>query len=263
LTPQNTAIAWSDDYPVLPTVFDGNGSMIAAAANYLISQQGAFSGGGIDNPDMNALERAKTSRWVFLKEARDEAEWGGTATNFGRFDTDEKSQGKLTGASLAALILMSQGQPFSKIWTREDNTSVTLTGSQLIEVGLTVMAWVDTVHQRSRVLYDRIQTATTVPEVDAVLWTLVDPPVNSVAPAITGTATEGQTLTVSTGTWSGSPTFSYVWRHDGTAISGATASTYTLVTGDIGTVITCSVTATNSGGFSSVITSATAIVSAQ
>jgi hypothetical protein len=70
-------------------------------------------------------------------------------------------------------------------------------------------------------------------------------PVNTVAPAITGTAQEGQTLTCSTGTWTGSPTYAYQWKRNGSNIGSATNSTYTLVTADVGQSIKCTVTATN------------------
>jgi hypothetical protein len=74
-------------------------------------------------------------------------------------------------------------------------------------------------------------------------------PSNTVAPAITGTTTEGQTLTTTHGTWTNSPTgYTYQWNRDGTPISSATASTYTPVNADVGTTITCDVTATNSFG---------------
>jgi hypothetical protein len=77
-----------------------------------------------------------------------------------------------------------------------------------------------------------------------------NPPVNSVAPAITGTAQEGQTLTCSTGTWSGTPTYSYQWKRNGSNIGSATNSTYTLVTADVAQSIKCTVTATNALGSS-------------
>lgn len=81
-------------------------------------------------------------------------------------------------------------------------------------------------------------------------------PVNSVAPAITGTATEGETLTVSNGTWSNTPdTYAYIWLRDGVVIAGAIASTYELTTDDVDAVITASVIATNLG-VSAVATSA-------
>jgi hypothetical protein len=74
-------------------------------------------------------------------------------------------------------------------------------------------------------------------------------PVNSVAPAITGTTGIGDTLTCSTGTWSDTPTsYAYQWKRDTVAIVGANASTYVLVTADDTHSITCTVTATNLAG---------------
>jgi hypothetical protein len=81
-------------------------------------------------------------------------------------------------------------------------------------------------------------------------------PVNSVLPAITGDAYQGETLSVSDGTWSNTPdAYSYQWRRDGVAISGATEDEYELVLADAGAVITCTVKATNLG-VSAVATSA-------
>lgn len=82
-------------------------------------------------------------------------------------------------------------------------------------------------------------------------------PTNSVAPAITGTAQVGETLTVSNGTWANSPTFTRQWKADAVAISGATGTTYVPVEDDIGAVITCTVTGTNLGGSLAVTSAAT------
>jgi len=74
-------------------------------------------------------------------------------------------------------------------------------------------------------------------------------PVNTVAPAVTGTASFGSTLTTTNGTWTGAPapTFTYQWfRSPSTSISGATSSTYVLVAADVGFGIFCRVRATNS-----------------
>ena len=74
-------------------------------------------------------------------------------------------------------------------------------------------------------------------------------PSPTVAPAITGTTTVGSTLTVSNGTWAGSPTsYSYQWLRDGVEIASANASTYLLVSGDLGKMIGCAVTATDTYG---------------
>jgi hypothetical protein len=79
-----------------------------------------------------------------------------------------------------------------------------------------------------------------------------DPPANTVAPAVTGTAVVGSLLSCTTGTWTGSPTitYTYQWKRNGVNIGGATASTYTLVQADAGNTanIKCTVTATNGAG---------------
>lgn len=74
-------------------------------------------------------------------------------------------------------------------------------------------------------------------------------PINLVAPAVTGNLTNGSTLTSTTGTWTGLPSYTYQWKRDGVDISGQTASTYTYTTAtDEGRYITCVVTATDATG---------------
>lgn len=86
-------------------------------------------------------------------------------------------------------------------------------------------------------------------------------PVNSVLPAITGTATQGQTLTCSTGTWSNTPdAYAYQWNRAGVPIAGATASTRLLAVADVGNVMTCRVTATNLGVSAAATTAPTAAI---
>jgi len=73
-------------------------------------------------------------------------------------------------------------------------------------------------------------------------------PVNTVAPVVSGTATVGQTLSTTDGTWLGAPapTFTYQWQRTGVDIGGATSSTYVLVAADYANTIRCVVRATNS-----------------
>lgn len=74
-----------------------------------------------------------------------------------------------------------------------------------------------------------------------------DAPTGSVS--ITGTATQGQTLTASNtlADADGLGTLAYQWKADGAVISGATASTYTLTQAEVGKTIT--VTASYTDGF--------------
>ena len=75
-------------------------------------------------------------------------------------------------------------------------------------------------------------------------------PTNTVAPVVSGTATVGQTLSTTNGTWTGvgTITYAYQWLDDGAAISGATSSTYTLTASEEGGFISCRVTATDDNG---------------
>ena len=78
-------------------------------------------------------------------------------------------------------------------------------------------------------------------------------PINTGSPTVSGSTTQGQTLSVTNGSWNTNlayaPTsYTYQWKRAGSNISGATSSTYTTVTADIGNSITCTVTAVNNRG---------------
>jgi hypothetical protein len=79
----------------------------------------------------------------------------------------------------------------------------------------------------------------------------------------------GQTLTASTGSWSGSPTgYAYQWlRCDSSgascaAVSGATSSGYGVQSGDVGSTLEAAVTASNAAGSASGTSAPTAVVAA-
>lgn len=78
-------------------------------------------------------------------------------------------------------------------------------------------------------------------------------PVNTVAPAITGTAQVGEVLTVTNGTWTDATSYARQWQRAATPAGpwtniGAGNTTYTPVVGDIDSVIRCVVTATGPNG---------------
>ena len=81
----------------------------------------------------------------------------------------------------------------------------------------------------SHLSYEKVENLDTFPEV----------PQNDTAPAITGTAEVGETLTVTPGEWTGEPepTLSYQWfRDDGSEIfeiEGATSTTYEVTLNDV------------------------------
>jgi hypothetical protein len=94
------------------------------------------------------------------------------------------------------------------------------------------------------------------------------PPVNTAVPAVSGTAQQGQTLTSTTGTWTGATPITYTrqWRRCDAGgancadIAGATASTYSIVAADVGATLRVRVTATNAAGAGSADSAATQLV---
>jgi hypothetical protein len=93
-------------------------------------------------------------------------------------------------------------------------------------------------------------------------------PANTSPPTISGTERGGETLTASSGTWSGSTpmNFSYRWqrcnKNGGSCdnINGARNQTYVLQPGDVGRRIRVSVTASNSEGSANATSAATGII---
>ena len=96
-------------------------------------------------------------------------------------------------------------------------------------------------------------SSTAVSSATALVVGSSQPPVNQTPPTISGTAQAGQTLTASSGSWSGSPPISYAyqWRRCNSVggacvdIAGATAASYVVSAADSGSTLRVRVAATN------------------
>jgi hypothetical protein len=102
---------------------------------------------------------------------------------------------------------------------------------------------------------------------------LIDPvggmvPVNYVPPSISGVPRQGEALSASVGTWSGTNPigYAYQWQRcdcSGAScvpVAGATGPTYTLGAGDVGSTVRMVVTASDSAGSRSAASAATPVV---
>jgi hypothetical protein len=93
-------------------------------------------------------------------------------------------------------------------------------------------------------------------------------PANSKIPTVSGSMVEGQTVTVSPGTWGGAApiTYAYQWLRCNSgggscvSISGATGQQYKLVSSDVGHKIRVNVTARNASGSRTVMSGEPAVV---
>jgi hypothetical protein len=84
-------------------------------------------------------------------------------------------------------------------------------------------------------------------------------PSNTAAPTISGTAQQGDTLTASSGSWSGDTPMSYTYKWS----DGATGQADTLSSADVGKNVSVTVTATNDAGNSSATSQSVGPVTAQ
>ncbi len=135
----------------------------------------------------------------------------------------------------------------------------------------------DEIHRKTRFTRRRIAGFAGALAVLAVCLTVVSTsgaaggPTNTVAPAVTGTAQQGKTLTTSTGTWTGTGgtiTYGFQWQRcnpDSTAcadIIGATSQTYTIGSADASNTLRSNVSATDTTGTASQPSATTATVTA-
>lgn len=127
-------------------------------------------GGEASTSTEPTLQGAKERKWSQIKAERARREFGVFEWGGHQFDCDDISQRRITGATLAALIAAVNSSPFSVAWTLSDNASVTLSGSQMINVGLTLMSHVNSLHATSRALRTSIDESQSPNSIAEVEW---------------------------------------------------------------------------------------------
>jgi hypothetical protein len=104
----------------------------------------------------------------------------------------------------------------------------------------------------------------------AAVRTVASPPVSSALPTISGTATQGQTLTASNGTWGGATpiAYTYEWQRCNTGgahcgpIAGATNQNYVASNADVRNTLRVQVTASNADGKAEALSAPTGTIGA-
>lgn len=117
--------------------------------------------------DPRGLDEIKRLQWSRVKAERDRHEYAGFTWDGSVFDSDPVSQSRIQGAvQLAGLDPVA----FSIDWTLADNTVRTLSGADMVAVGVTLAQHVNGLHVIARGLRAQIESATTIAEVESVVW---------------------------------------------------------------------------------------------
>lgn len=109
--------------------------------------------------DPRSLDEIKAQKWEEIKSQRDQLEFGGFEFEDNIYDSDQVSQGRIMGAAAAEV---------DQTWTLADNSTVELTAQQLKELYAALQAHIAGVHERGRIARQKIETALTYEEIEAV-----------------------------------------------------------------------------------------------
>lgn len=109
--------------------------------------------------DPRTLDEIKAQKWNEIKTRRDQLEFGVFKFEGGIYDSDQVSQGRITGAAVAGV---------DQVWTLADNTTTYLAANELVQLYQALQMHIATTHQRGRAAREAIMSATTKDDVDAV-----------------------------------------------------------------------------------------------
>ncbi len=230
---------------------------LTATGDFYVAQQGA-SGGNV--PLFRLLDPTSTR---LVSVYRQNGTSGTIGVGYG--GKNFSSTGKLalgTWGTVSVHVVVAGASSTIAI-TLNGNTVYQATGNLGSAGVATLQIGNDTTKQAGSVVVDNVTA-------ESGSSSTPDPPVQTTPPSISGTPQQGRTLTASPGSWGGTQPISYAyqWQRCDTsgancaAISGATGTSYTTTSADVGATLEVTVTATNSAGSNSATSSPTAVVQA-
>lgn len=162
------APTWNDWHPVpFASIAQGAAAGLAHAAEQALvsSTQTPFAAGVLE-PARDGLAGVKARRWSNIKMQRDLLDNAPITHGDFELDADASSRMDLMGAVMSMQIT---GQA-SRLWRCTDNVMRELTLSDLLAVGTSIAARRQALIETSDALYQLIQAAETVEQVEAICW---------------------------------------------------------------------------------------------
>lgn len=142
------------------------------AVELALVDSGTLAGGVISTEltDTSPLEHSKYKQRLKIKAAKSVEITSPLTTPYGIFDCDAESEKRITGAIMMLQTLEGMGTPTTVDFVLADNSVVTLTTAQMVEVGLIMGARVQAAISKASSLRSAIEAATTVEDVEAIVW---------------------------------------------------------------------------------------------
>lgn len=109
--------------------------------------------------DTRFILDVREAKWNDIKQQRARLEFGGFEYKGNIYDSDQVSQGRILGAVNLGI---------DQVWTLADNSTVYLNSDELVDLYAALQEHISNVHERSRIAREKIESALTIPEVEAV-----------------------------------------------------------------------------------------------
>ena len=120
--------------------------------------------------DTITLDDRKGIKWSEMKAAREAAFNAPLVTPFGVFDCTPSARQSITDAVMRLQTLESLGTPTDIEFTLADNTEVSLTTAEMVQVGLLLGAKTQEAYARGRQVRQLVTDAVTIAEVEAITF---------------------------------------------------------------------------------------------
>jgi hypothetical protein len=160
--------AWTDDYVVPTTSFDGALMLREDVEQAVVKLTDLpFYGGAVVADETGTLQAARERAWAAVKAARAVAEEGNFVFDGGSYQADKV---RINGAVQLAVLAKASGSPFSEMWTLTDNTTRELDADQVIALGIALGQYVSDVFSTGRGLRAQINAAETIEEIQSIRW---------------------------------------------------------------------------------------------
>lgn len=158
---------WMVRVPILSLL--NSSALVGDIATLLISS-GDLSGGILVPGTDNTLASAKAKKWTEVKQWRANEIDTPLTTPYGILQCAAEDRQNITDAVLLAQTLSGLQQTVAIPWTLADNTISIFDADKMVTVGLLLGQKTQAAHARARLRRAEIDAATTITEVDAVVW---------------------------------------------------------------------------------------------